>query len=388
MIHVRSTRVPRALGARAAIGAALSSLALLGSCRAVDARAWNLDQLHDSEGRHHYRAALEGRVEYFFRHVLATMIAGTKASLAQKSPGEVDDPSGACLGELLELEKLDASDRYTRARTIEWCARLAVEDRATLSRERALYALARAAAPLGRFLPIALPKDRTPAGAEAVGHALSTLVNSARPVLGLAAWDETARADFEASLALVRGLDLDLAGARRALRVGCDLAERAGWTNGRTRGLTALVEELERTCVSRSIARALADDEPVVQSAAIEASESVAGRGVLAGLLFQGAQQVRTPPLVLERILARLAQGGLVREAAEPGAPPPAELVEQQLDALCHIAVQREEPEVRVAAMLTLSAVSGAGFQSLREEDWKAWWELRQPRKSAGEAHP
>lgn len=357
-------------------------------CRAVDARAYNLDQLHDAESRHHYHAALEGRVEYFFRHVLAVMVAGTKASVVQKTPSEVQDPSGACLGELLELEKLDPTDRFTRSRMIEWCARLAVEDRATLSRERALYTLARAAAPLGRFLPLALAKERTPAGPEAVGHALTALVHATRPLLGLERWDETARADFEAALGLVRGLDLDLAGARRALRVATDLAERTGWSESRARGLVELVGTLERTCVSRSIARALSDAEPVVQSAAIEASESVAGRGVLAGLLFQGAGEARTPPLVLERILERIEKGGLVREAAEPGAPAPAELVEQQLDALCHIVLGRDEPELRVAAMSALSAVSGAGFQSLREEDWKAWWDLRRPRKTAGEVSP
>jgi hypothetical protein len=107
---------------------------------------------------------------------------------------------------------------------------------------------------------------------------------------------------------------------------------------------------------------------------------------VLAGLLLQATSHPGTSALVMGRILERLRTGGLVHESPEPGAPPPAELVEEQLKALYRIAVDREEPELRVAAMRVLSAVSGSGIHSLREEDWQDWWDLRTAHAGRGEA--
>ncbi len=362
-------------------------MALLSGCRAADVRAWNLDQLHSGDGHHHFSAALEGSWEYYFRQVLVPSLTGGNSTLAKKSPKAVKDPAETCLEELIELETLDIADRYNRARTIQWSARLAVDDGSLLSRERALYVLARAAQPLGRILPVGPPKDRPVADPDAVSSALGSLVAAVRPLLGMGEWNATAEADLAAALELVRGLNLDLNGARRALDVACSLAARTGW-EGRGSGIAALVEDLERTCASRSIARALGDNAPRTQAAAIEACETVAGHGVLAGLLLQGADKPGTPALVLGRILQRLREGGLVRESPEPGAPGPAELVEQQLHALYFIAVNREEPDLRAAAMRVLSAVSGSGIHSLREEDWQGWWDLRTAHAEPGEALP
>jgi len=370
---------------RAAALAAL--LALLPACRTADVRAWNLEQLHTADGHHHYSAALEGTWEYFFRHVFVPSIAGSTSALAKKEARGIKDPAETCLDELLELNALDVEDRYSRARMIQWSSRLAVGDSSLLSRERALYVLARAAAGLGRIVPLPPAKDRPVSDPDALSSALGSLVASVRPLLGMGEWDATAEADFAAALELVRGLNLDLDGARRALDVACGLAARVGW-EGRGSAVAALVADLERTCVSRSIAHALTDDAPRTQAAAIDASERVAGHGVLAGLLLQATEQEGTSALVMGRILERLRAGGLVRESPEPGAPPPAELVERQLEALYRVAVHREEPELRVAAMRVLSAVSGSGIHSLREEDWQGWWDLRAAHAGTPEALP
>jgi hypothetical protein len=77
-----------------------------------------------------------------------------------------------------------------------------------------------------------------------------------------------------------------------------------------------------------------------------------------------------------------------VRESSLPDAPAPAELLELQLQALYRIALEREEPELRVAAMQVLSEVSGTGMHSLREEDWQAWWEQRSQKTARGGAGP
>jgi len=221
---------------------------------------------------------------------------------------------------------------------------------------------------------------------DALSSALGSLVAAVRPLLGKGEWDATAEVELAAALELVRGLNLDLDGARRALDVSCGLAARVGW-EGRGSGIAGLVADLERTCTSRAIAHGLADTAPRTQAAAIDASEHVAGHAVLAGLLLQAAAQSGTPPLVMGRILERLRTGGLVRESPEPGAPPPAQLVEAQLKSLYRISVDRDQPdELRVAAMRVLSAVSGSGIHSLREEDWQDWWDLRTAHAGRGEA--
>jgi hypothetical protein len=360
-----------------------------GGCRTADVRAYNLEQLHAADGQHHFAAALEGNLEYYFRHVLAPLIGGADSSLTKKSPSGVKDPAQTCLEQLLKLEELDLSDRYSRARAIQWSSRLAAQDTSVLSRERALYVLARAANGLGRIVPLGPAKERPISDPDAVESALGSLFAAVKPLLGRADWNATAEAELAASLALVRSLNLDIEGARRALEVCCTLAARAGW-EGRGSGVAELVTELERTCVARSIAHGLADDAPRTQAAAIEASESVAGHAVLAGLLLQAAdpQHSRTHALVLGRILTRLREGGLVREASEPGAPAPADLLELQLQALYRIALEREEPELRMAAMEVLSQVSGSGIHSLREEDWQAWWEQRSTKPARGGAGP
>jgi hypothetical protein len=319
--------------------------------------------------------------------VFVPSIAGPTSNLAKKSPKSIKDPAQTCMQELLELNSLDVGDRYNRARMIQWSSRLAVEDSSMLSRERSLYVLAHAAGGLGKILPLGPAKDRPVADPDALSSALGSLVAAVRPLLGMGEWDATAEADLTAALELVRGLNLDLDGARRALDVSCGLALRVGW-EGRGSGIAALVADLERTCVSRSIAHGLADDAPRTQAAAIDASERVAGHAVLAGLLFQATSQQGTSALVMGRILERLRTGGLVQESPEPGAPPPAALIEEQLKALYRIAVDREEPELRVAAMRVLSAVSGSGIHSLREEDWQAWWEQRSTKPARGGAGP
>lgn len=366
---------------------ALVFAALLPACHAADVRAWNLEQLHAHDGHHHYSAALEGSWEYYFRHVFGPALTGPSSTLLVKSPKSVKDPAESCLEELLELELLDVSDPYSRARMIQWSARLAVEDPSFLSRERALYVLARAAGPLGRIVPAPPAKDRPIADPEAVSSALGSLVAAAKPLLGLAPWNPTAAAELHGSIELLRALNLDLDGARRSLDVACTVAERAHW-KGDAQELVQLVTELEQSCVARAVAHGLADEAPRTQAAAVEASAAVAGHSVLAGLLLQGAAQGRTSPIVLERILVLLRKDGLVRESPDPGAPASPQLVEDQLRALYSLALNRQEPALRVAAMSTLSVVAGTGFESLREEDWLGWWDLHVAPTPAGGPHP
>ena len=80
---------------------ALACGALLASaCHVVEAKAYNLDELHDSTGRHKYTAALVGDIEYLIRMGLVGALRGFGSDAARKSPVAVEDPTEACLENL------------------------------------------------------------------------------------------------------------------------------------------------------------------------------------------------------------------------------------------------------------------------------------------------
>jgi hypothetical protein len=76
------------------------------------------------------------------------------------------------------------------------------------------------------------------------------------------------------------------------------------------------------------------------------------------------------------RLLDLIRDHGLPR-SADLDAERASVLRHEQLGLLMTIAVRVSEfdEHVRAAAMRALGAVSGSGFQSLRFEDWTAWWQ-------------
>lgn len=343
------------------------------ACASVASRTWNLEQLHAEDSSYRYTAALMNDWEYLLREQLFAGSPLIQGGWAKKSPSAVENPAGETLDALLGLEELDASDRYARARRIQWCARLAVEDPSALCRERALLGLCKAAQALFPIQPELGPKSAELSSEAALASALAELVRCARAVEASGP-SATSSADLEGACALVRTRKLDLGGARRALEVATSLASSLGFERRGLEPLSRLVEDLERLCVARAIAKALGDPEGKAQSAAIDAAVAAAGPELLAALLNQ--VQPTTDALVVIRIVELLAQHGWVRQAV--GAPPEAELLRQQERALIELVLTRPEGEVRVAAMRTLGALSDSGPQSLREEDWQRWYMARQ----------
>jgi hypothetical protein len=117
---------------------------LLAACQVSEAKIHNLDELHDAESRHRYNAALEGDFEFVMRHKVLGALNFSGTRLTAKNKAEVEAPADACLENLIELAEIETTDPGVFGRQIEWFARLAVEDPWSLSRERAITALAKA----------------------------------------------------------------------------------------------------------------------------------------------------------------------------------------------------------------------------------------------------
>lgn len=347
---------------------------VLDGCKVVQAKAWNLNELHDESTHHRYTAAIEGDTEYFFRHVVTGSL-GAGANFEKKEPVAIEDPAQTCLENLVELGEHDGSSAEVAAIQVEWFARLAVLDPWMLSRERAVLGLARAARRLSAGIPTPLPKEAVPAGAQAASEALAGLVRAARPVLdrgSRAAASE--RLDLEAACQVVTDLVLDLEGARRLLRATAELAGAVGDQNDAGKPLLRLAEDLQRRCIRQALAKALVDAEPRVRAAAVEASVASAGTNVLDEFLLQLGRE--NSPEVLLRVVDLVREQGLPTGVPEGSKMTAEEARERRLEALMDLLV-RPETSVRVGAMRALGGVSQAGFSSLREEDWQAWWLAR-----------
>jgi hypothetical protein len=342
----------------------------------VEAKVANLEELHDADGRHAYRGVLEGDLEWFLRHRVAAMLTATGAWIAEKDPRAIEDPAGECLENLLDLEAFGASDPRIAGRQVEWFARLAVEDPYRLSRERCTLALGRAGKRLRAGVPVALEKGATASGPEALSAALARLVASFRRLVetrGPAS--ATALLDFEADCDVVRGLPLDLDGARRALRVTNDLVRAAGLSDPEFDAVRRLDQDLQAVCVRRALASALLDKDAVVRAAAAEGSVECAGNAVLVPMLAQLPREAA--PEVVTRVLHLVARHGLPGAPADLAPEQALALRERSIDSIYAIVVERPDSRVRVAAMLALERVSDGAVSSLREEDWQAWWQAR-----------
>lgn len=366
---MRLLRDPRALAAALAIP--------LAACKVADSRAWNLNEIHDESTHHRYTGRIEGDVEYFFRHEVAGSLAVGGASFEDKTPVAIPDPATTCLDNLIALEEYGDQNPRTFGLQIEWAARLAAADPWRLTRERATYMLGRAGQKLSAGIPTGLPEGSHASGPDAVGEALAGLLRASRPALDHASrMTATEKLDLDSACQVVSGMTLDLDGARRLLHASVDLVAAIGAGKPAAAPIADLALELERRCIRFALTDALKDSDPFVRAAGVDAAVRCAGAGILDPILLQLDNEPAQEVIV--RVL------DLVREVGLPDGPlhgnisggaqfTPEQAKMARLGSIYKV-VGRPEGWVRVSAMRTLGAVSGAGFHSLREEDWQAWW--------------
>ncbi|MBK7877514.1 MAG: hypothetical protein IPJ77_17585 [Planctomycetes bacterium] len=363
---------------RSRAAALLVFLALGAGCKSLESKTWNLSQLHDDGSRHRYHGALQSDFEYVLRHDVAGVLRGAGARFAEKGASGIDDPSQRCLENLVDLERYPAKTKREEALRVEWLARLAVACPSRLSRERAALALGPIGATIEAGVPVGLAKDAETAGAAVVSNAAAALVRAVRGAIDPKALQSEGgppAPTIDAACVALEALVLDLDGARRALAATGELATVRGLGADARARIEQVSLDLERRLVRQALASALKDPEPIVRAAAVEASVACAGLSVVDSMILHFERE--QAPEVVVRVLALVRRRGLPDAPAtlEPRAR--AEWRDRQLQALYALLVTRPESEVHVAAMLALSRVADAGFQSLREEDWQAWFQRR-----------
>ncbi|MEO6709075.1 MAG: hypothetical protein ABI054_13865 [Planctomycetota bacterium] len=346
------------------------------ACRIAEAQAHNLRELHEESGRHKRVADLTTGLEYTFNQVLGAFVPGGAAKLAASKPVKIEDPLEKCVDNLIELSRIEPREESTAALQVEHFARYAVNDPWQISRQICARALGAAGARLerARFPPAAVSGPvATP---EAVRDALAPLIRAVapqarQPLESLAA---APASDLEGACRGMAELNYDLDGLLRALPASVFLLQHHAVDLNSRRLLLDLVRNLERRTVQIALDHALADSSPDVRAAALRGLVHANGPAYLAKHFpLLGTEPEREVQLAMLSMIRALGLPG-AKSADAAGAQSERE---GELALLYKVATVHPDEGVRVSAMATLGAVSGAGFQSLREEDWELWWYAR-----------
>jgi hypothetical protein len=363
--------------ARAALGAA----ALLATgCRVTSAKLWNLEQVHGDDGS----ARRSGDVRSDIVHALKSgglpfRPAGLFEQLGDLGAARqrsIRDPLGVCLENQIELGQCDLSDPAERGRAIAMYAFLATDDDWFLARERAVVECAK----LARLEQVAAPIDppTDPADAEAVRAALQRVYraygvpfgdsadapNSARLPFGL---EPPASTSVDDALRELRALELDVAGARRALVATSALAARAQSLERLGAGLAGLQAELRRRTLALALARALADDHEYVRASAYDAVLRMGARPD--GARLQRALREEGPEVALAALRV-VEERGLPAEAPRASEDAPhSTWIELLIDM-----APSHEGRRSAAVCRALCALEPQGPASQRFEEWVRWW--------------
>ncbi|MCZ6597874.1 MAG: HEAT repeat domain-containing protein [Planctomycetota bacterium] len=337
------------------------------ACRVVDAKVHNLREVHEPDGSVSRVGAVMGDLEWMVRRSLIGNMSSGDLDLGTKEPEEIEDPYEVCLENLIGLGSCNSDDARTAALQIELFTWLAVDDSYALSRERAVLELGLLARRLGLEGPLDPPADAVTQNE--VAPVLEEILRTVRPILAA----EPLAADpgpFAAACAAGAALQLDRDGARRLLAACTALLTRGGFDASELAPLRELHADLQRRCVGFALHEALTDGHRVVRAAAVEACANLGGVGA-GKILWRAAQDPSGTVVVksLELIRANGIPAPAEGEPTDRTGPP----VDQWLELLVTYTSNFDGP-TSAAACRTLAAVSDAGFESLRWEDWHTWW--------------
>ncbi|MCE9595014.1 MAG: hypothetical protein K8S98_12570 [Planctomycetes bacterium] len=344
-------------------------------CHITGARVYNLDELHDANGRHKYRAALLTDTGWLMRQGFSGALRGFGAKIAVQDaePSKVEDPTEACLENLNGLTDADSNDPDVAATQVEMCTRIVLTDPWRLSRERAALELGRAGARLELAKQPARVVGAQTATSEQLSDLLARFVKAVTPYV--AGGDRAAaKADLERLATEARGYEYDGAGLPRLLRGVRLLASRLG------RDIPALAElslDLQARGVRMGLEHALDDEDGVVAAAASRAGRRAFGDAWCERVLARLARRDAQPELFIA-YAEDSARNGLPEGAAH----------DPSLRMFYGLAHQHPDSRVSVAAMGALARASGGELTSLREEDWRDWWQTHAPASSSAPAAP
>jgi hypothetical protein len=359
--------LPRSQRSRLVLLAAVACL-VLGACQLAPAKVWNLEQVHQEDGRPKRRGRIKSDLGYLLQEGLTSSHFGGpeyKAQAAKES--RIEDPLGTCFENVCALAGCRRDEKVAglQAASFAW---LAVDCTYPLSRERCVLALGELSQALHLERSPA-PPSGTPATPEEVGAAFDALLATTREVVAAPALAGNA---MEQIAQRTEALVLEREGALRLLRAVNGLL--SGGEGGAVLApLRELRLELARRTTALALRKALEDGDGRVRAAALEGNLRAfpAERAERVRWALTDPQQgVETPEVVRLRALEFVARYG---------APPPAEgeseaEVERALSSLLvDVLRQRLGGPESVAACRALAKIRGEP-ESLHPEVWLARW--------------
>ncbi len=334
------------------------------ACTSIGARAFNVREMHEDDGHHRLVAVQMDDTEYLFQRGFLALFKKDPSSA--KAPSQLEDPLETCVENLLALSDINPERENLAALQVEYFARYSAIDPWQISRQICLRQLGRAGSRL-KLAKVPPPAEQNAelATPDSLREALAPLVKAMLPRSNL-----EAPGDVAAACAGIAKLRYDLDGCLRALAASAALLDRMP-ANAKDRTvLLRLVLDLERRTVRLALERGISDKSSHVRAAAAEAlvraNGSVYLQKLLPRLISESEEEV---PIA---ILAMIREQGL-----PPAQPVTQGARDEQLALVYDVATKHPIGRVRVAAMQALGAIAGAGFESLREEDWDAWWHKR-----------
>jgi hypothetical protein len=347
------------------------ALILAPACQVMGARTFNLNQLHEEDGHHKRLAVQMGDVEYSFHQGFSTLMKQDPTKDLGKAPVRIEDPLAVCVQDLTALSEYEPKTEGEAARKVEAFARYSAIDPWQISRQICLQHLGEAGARLKLAANPPAPEVRADiATPESLRDALAPLIHE----LAQQSANESRPAVAAACQAIAQ-MHYDFDGIQRAVAISAALLDRLPPGSKDRSPMLDLVLDLERRTVRMALERGTSDTNVYVRAAAFEAVVNANGGEYLAKVMPRlGTDSGEEVPLA---ILAMVRDKGL--PAVKSGEDPSQSAREGELSLLIKVATEHPVDRVRVSAMQTLGKVSGAGFESLREEDWDAWWHSRTP---------
>lgn len=380
---------------QARFGTVAAVIVLAAGCRTTSVATQNLDAVLGSNDTLRYQGDTTSLFNEVFAGTISRLTLGFAKASEEAALDPIKNPTRLGLENLLMLSRSRQGPRAWRENEqVRVMARYARFAPSQLLRERALIELGAHGKRLGVEAAFELPERS--ANAADLMVSLDGLVDATKALLANSS-SETAKADFDAAVALLERADYDVQGGTRLLRAIGPFLRGVGLPGAQREALEGLSLDVQRRCVREALQFGLIDRSPVARAAAFHGGIEAFGEPFLVEATLALVPSAFSSPAIRERfnsfgipstppnftevflsVAAALQETGLP-EAAQLETVESKELERVLYSALHFVALNDLLfPErARNAAMRALGVMAGGELVTYREEEWDDWFKTR-----------